>query len=111
VLWLPAVPRSVGAGAALHVAVFSHLVSCIPPSPSDRNCLAQLEEPWESVGPSLESGAEVWEVRELGSAGPLLLSFPSLPSFLHAEDKSHPPLLGPLTDERVPFTALYFIAS
>lgn len=45
--------HSVGAGAALHVAVFNHLVSCISPSPSDRDCLAQLEEPRESAGPSL----------------------------------------------------------
>lgn len=47
------VPHSVGAGVALHVAVFNHLVSCISPSPSDRNCLVQLEELWESAGPSL----------------------------------------------------------
>lgn len=46
-------PHSLGAGAVLHVAVFNHLVSCISPSPSDRNCLAQLEEPWESAGPIL----------------------------------------------------------
>lgn len=41
-----AVPYSVGAGVALHVAVYNHLVSCTSPSPSDRNCLARLEELW-----------------------------------------------------------------
>lgn len=46
-------PHGVGAGVARHAAVFNHLVSCVSPSPSDRNCLGQLEEPRESAGPSL----------------------------------------------------------
>lgn len=86
------VPHSVGAGAALHVAVFSHLVSCISPSPSDRNWLVQLEEQWESVGPGLWSkgvGSEgAGFSSQLGhrcSAFPLCLDF--------SMDKTHPILL------------------
>lgn len=51
-VWV-AVLHSVGAGAALRVVMFNHLVSCISPSPSDWKCLVQLEEVWESAGRSL----------------------------------------------------------
>lgn len=44
---------SMGAGVALRIVVFSHLLSCTSPSASDWNCLVQLEEVGESAVHSL----------------------------------------------------------
>lgn len=62
------VPHSVGAGAVLHIAIFSHVMNYISHSSSDRNCLAHLKG-WKKCGSQqvLVCTAEVWEVRELGS--------------------------------------------